>query len=62
MTITGFYSYFGPDGVEYKVEYTADANGFNAKGDHLPKTNDQPDETTDEPVGLPINAINSLLG
>lgn len=60
--INGFYSYFGPDGVEYKVDYTADEYGFSAQGDHLPKANDGVDTTTDEPVGLPANAINSLLG
>lgn len=64
--ITGFYSYFGPDGVEYKVEYTADENGFTATGDHLPKVaedgNGGLDSSTDEPVQLPQNAINSLLG
>lgn len=60
-TVTGFYSYIGPDGVEYKVEYTADQNGFVADGAHLPRNIDDL-STTDEPVGLPANAINSLLG
>lgn len=56
--VTGYYSYFGPDGVEYKVEYTADQNGYQATGEHLPNV----ETTTDEAVGLPQNAINSLLG
>lgn len=60
--ISGYYSYFGPDGVEYKVEYHADQNGYEAQGAHLPKTDEQIQTTTDESVGLPQNAINSLLG
>lgn len=34
--VHGIYSYTGPDGVVYTVAYTADENGFVAKGDHLP--------------------------
>lgn len=34
--VSGIYSYTGPDGVVYTVAYTADENGFVAKGDHLP--------------------------
>lgn len=36
LVATGFYQYIGDDGNLYRVDYTADANGFNAKGDHLP--------------------------
>ncbi|KAJ3654484.1 hypothetical protein Zmor_013671 [Zophobas morio] len=36
MRAKGFYQYTGPDNVVYAVEYTADENGFNAVGDHLP--------------------------
>ncbi|XP_058976394.1 larval cuticle protein LCP-30-like [Musca domestica] len=32
----GFYEYTGDDGNLYRVEYTADDNGFVAQGDHLP--------------------------
>jgi len=33
----GYYTYTGPDGVVYQVEYYSDAeNGFVAKGAHLP--------------------------
>uniref|UniRef100_A0A2A4K0W8 Uncharacterized protein n=1 Tax=Heliothis virescens TaxID=7102 RepID=A0A2A4K0W8_HELVI len=32
----GSYSYIGDDGKEYSVIYTADENGFQPRGDHLP--------------------------
>jgi hypothetical protein len=34
--IQGSYSYTGPDGVTYTVNYIADENGFRASGDHIP--------------------------
>ncbi|XP_073846325.1 cuticular protein 49Ab [Musca autumnalis] len=33
----GFYEYTGDDGNLYRVEYTADDNGFVAQGDHIPE-------------------------
>ncbi|XP_043287898.1 pupal cuticle protein 20-like [Venturia canescens] len=35
-SVSGSYSYTGPDGVQYTVTYTADADGFHAEGAHLP--------------------------
>jgi loricrin len=32
----GYYSYTSPDGHPISVQYIADENGFQVKGDHLP--------------------------
>ncbi|KAF4523919.1 hypothetical protein B566_EDAN012270 [Ephemera danica] len=36
QVMQGSYSYTGPDGVVYTVNYIADENGFRAEGAHLP--------------------------
>ncbi|KAF7992261.1 hypothetical protein HCN44_001586 [Aphidius gifuensis] len=35
-TVSGSYSYTGPDGIEYTIRYTADDEGFHAEGAHIP--------------------------
>lgn len=61
LRVKGVYSYFAPDGQEFQVEYTADKDGFQPQGFHLPKTAEQLD-AADVWVGLPGAAIKSLLG
>ncbi|XP_017785785.1 PREDICTED: pupal cuticle protein 20-like [Nicrophorus vespilloides] len=36
MRAHGFFTYTGPDAVEYTVKYTADENGFVPEAQHLP--------------------------
>lgn len=35
-TVSGSFSYTGPDGVQYSITYTADEEGFHPQGAHLP--------------------------
>lgn len=37
IAVRGQYSYTGPDGVQYVINYVADENGYQPEGAHLPK-------------------------
>ena len=70
LIVRGSFSYRGPDGVQYNVNYVSDSNGFHPQGDHLPGQQDVdsllllPPISTPAPViaHLPPNPIKSLLG
>nr|CAD7268941.1 unnamed protein product [Timema shepardi] len=35
-SVSGSFSYIGPDGSEFSVGYVADRNGFRPQGAHIP--------------------------
>ncbi|XP_050075964.1 endocuticle structural glycoprotein ABD-5-like [Anopheles maculipalpis] len=37
LAVRGSYSYTGPDGTVYVINYIADENGFQPEGAHIPK-------------------------
>ncbi|CAH2237017.1 jg9509 [Pararge aegeria aegeria] len=49
IAVQGFYSWFAPNGVEYRVVYTADEEGFKP-------------EVEEAPGGPPPAVVASLLG
>ncbi|ALC43213.1 Cpr65Aw, partial [Drosophila busckii] len=37
ISVQGSVNWVGPDGVQYKLNYLADENGFQPQGEHLPR-------------------------
>lgn len=63
LVVTGSYSYIGPDGVTYKVDYVADKVGFKPHGDHIQEVSTVPVPIVNiEPIEfVPINLVTTEL-
>ncbi|XP_060517048.1 putative mediator of RNA polymerase II transcription subunit 26 [Cylas formicarius] len=59
LAVQGSYSYIGPDGKEYTVSYTADENGFQPAGEHIPPA---ANVRKTPQLGVPSAALASLAG
>lgn len=68
MKVNGSYSYMGPDGVFYKVRYTADDQGFHPEGDHIkvppfvPWIHRHGETNGDSAYHADQNILNSIIG
>jgi len=56
LAVEGQYSYVGDDGQTYTVHYTADENGFQPAGQHIPPA------ASTRKLGIPSAALASLAG
>ncbi|XP_066253532.1 cuticle protein CP14.6-like [Euwallacea similis] len=56
LAVEGQYSYVGDDGQTYLVHYTADENGFQPAGQHIPPA------ANTRKLGIPSAALASLAG
>ncbi|KAG5865659.1 hypothetical protein JTB14_022803 [Gonioctena quinquepunctata] len=59
QSVYGHYSYIGPDGKNYYVEYIANKDGFQPAGEHLPRS---AGVSRVGQLGIPSAAIASLAG
>ncbi|KAJ8962663.1 hypothetical protein NQ318_001057 [Aromia moschata] len=56
LEVEGSYSYIGPDGKTYTVQYTAGKNGFEPQGAHLPPS------AGIKPLGVDPKCVQTLCG
>lgn len=52
LRVRGKFSYVGPDGVLYEVNYVSDKDGFQPKGKHLPGVKSMKDTLKSVMVGM----------